>query len=399
MKIYIKGLNSCTQRKTNIAQYDDFLRGKGHTIVDTPEQSDLILLWSCGFRDDYRRYSLDTIQSFLQYQKRVIVCGCLPAIDAEALAALGVETYPWTDKERMANLFGGTQSELDSAAMPLGEPPLHLPIESFKQNFPDKIVSFRDQWIKVYIGEGCAYNCSYCSEKLAFPKLKSFPTEKIIESCRVLIQRHNCYRITLLSDCLGNYGLDTNLTLLDLVKEILSIDPRIELGLENLNPADFMNHFDAFMDIVKQNKVFTFSVPIQSTCDRLLKLMNRPYSSLDIQRIFCALRDSGFKELVTHLIVGFPTETDAEFFQTIDAVVSYAPKYVMLSKYLETSAMESSKIFPKVSDAVIRDRQARAIEALSSRKIICTYDDCSYMEEKFSQNHIYINKNMEFTNL
>ena len=65
MKIYLKGLNACVMRRQKLAQYHDYFAANDHVFVDSPKESDVIVLWTCGFRADHRDGSIKKIQEYL----------------------------------------------------------------------------------------------------------------------------------------------------------------------------------------------------------------------------------------------------------------------------------------------------------------------------------------------
>ncbi len=87
MNVYIKGLNACVMRKQKIVQYEDYLIANGHKIVPSPEDGNVILVWTCAFRSDHRDASVDKIQEYLTTYNdvKIVVTGCLPDISPELL--------------------------------------------------------------------------------------------------------------------------------------------------------------------------------------------------------------------------------------------------------------------------------------------------------------------------
>ena len=171
MKIFIKGLNSCTMRKQKLQQYQDFLANNGHEIVNDPHNCDKILVWTCAFREDVRDNSISEINKYQrEYDAEVIVGGCLPDIDADLLKKnFNGQVISWRDdKTKMENIFGNDGKSFDLSTI-FAEKNICDDTEKFRKENPDKDATFHDQFIKLVISEGCNYNCSYCSEKRAFP--------------------------------------------------------------------------------------------------------------------------------------------------------------------------------------------------------------------------------------
>ena len=86
MKVFIKGLNSCTMRNQKLQQYLNFLVTNGHEVVDTPEKSDVIVLWTCAYRGDVRDNSIFEIQRYeKQFEGEVIDCRLLTGYCAKVV--------------------------------------------------------------------------------------------------------------------------------------------------------------------------------------------------------------------------------------------------------------------------------------------------------------------------
>ncbi len=387
MNVFIKGVNSCTQRRINIGKYKQFIQQCGHKIVQNIDSCEVVLLWTCGFRGDFKQHSVNMIQA-LQKQKRVIACGCLPSIDEDAIRQLHIDYFSWKNENEILKYFGTGSKWFNDGETTVVEGPIPIALEEFCRQYPKKKVSFCDQFIKVYISEGCKYKCSYCSEKFAFPVFRSFDKELILKQCEKMVEKTNNYNIVLFGDSLGHYGEDLGYNLFLLIREILRIHPRIKVGLDNLNPADFLAYCDQYEELLANQSMFYLSLPIQSASQRMLELMKREYNVKDIEKIFKMLQKYNFKELVTHLLVGFPTETEDDFRQSINFILRYRPKYVLLSKYMETNIMDSYELVPKITNDITQARINEAVEKFNHDGIICNYDGCDYMQEKFQKEQI-----------
>ena len=119
MKVFIKGLNSCTMRNQKLQQYLNFLVTNGHEVVDTPEKSDVIVLWTCAYRGDVRDNSIFEIQRYeKQFEGEVIVAGCLPDIAPKLLSEKSSSrVINWRDDEdKMEEFFGANNVKLNQAS-------------------------------------------------------------------------------------------------------------------------------------------------------------------------------------------------------------------------------------------------------------------------------------------
>jgi tRNA A37 methylthiotransferase MiaB len=346
-------------RRQNISQYRDFLRACGHEIVDSAQNSDAILLWTCAFRADVCRNSLAQIKHYQEHyeEKRLVVAGCLPGIDAKALSSVFTgDVVNWRDdSKKMVEIFGPVPGDLADFSNIYIQAKLCEDSEDFRRKNPGKDATFPDQFIKLVIAQGCNHHCSYCSERLVFPPYHSFLLGQLVEHCRALILETGQTDIMLLADSVGEYGKDIGTNLPELMRALIEICPGVKIALNNLNLTDFITYYGDMREFIKLGRIKHLNLPIQSASSRILKLMNRDYSVADLHSVFSLFNDMQFKDFDTHIIVGFPTETDSDLKETIDFVLKYRPRYVLLNRYFETPAIPSAALPDKVSlDEVTR---------------------------------------------
>lgn len=377
MKIFIKGLNSCAMRKQKLRQYRNFLIANGHELVNRPEDSEAIILWTCAFRGDVRDNSLSEIKRYQkEFKAELIVGGCLPDIAADILKKeFSGRTLPWRDDKRKMPEFFGNNSKLEEIPSTFVEENLCDDVQKFRKENPDKDATFHDQFIKLVVSEGCNYQCSYCSERMAFPPYHSFSEDSLVDGCRAMVKKTGSYEIMLLADSLGDYGCDTNTNLPNLINKLVNIHPRLRIALNNFNPAGYVRFFDEMSKLLKRGVIRHLNLPIQSASARMLKLMNRPYTREDIDKIFELLNKVGFKEFDTHVIFGFPGETEVDFDETLQFILKYKPKYVLASGFMEASGMPAYQLPGKISQQQKRDRLRKFYEQVSVAGIICNTDE------------------------
>jgi len=387
MKVFVKRLASCIQRNEKIQQYRDFLLSQGHEIVKNPNESDIIIIWTCAFRTDARDNSLQYIQQMEnEYQNKVIAIGCLPDIDPVNLhLSYSGKSIGWREEQKLFSLFS-SKSNNDPIDRPVYiEPPVCDDIEAYKRNNKSADLHFYDQFIKLVICEGCPYKCSYCTERLTFPKFKSFPINEIIQSSSDMIKKTSCRTFAFLGDCTGEYGNDIGSSIIQLINNICSLDDKINIALSNFNIKNYMDYFDDFNSLIGRRKIFHINLPIQSGSDRVLQQMERPYCVSDIIAVFNSFKDMDFNSFDTHIIVGFPGETDEDFNKTIELLLLFKPKYVLISAYLETLKVTSYNYGNKVNQEVINERIRKAVSIFSENNIICNYEGSDLINSRFAR--------------
>ena len=368
--------------------YSKFLTDNGHELVDDPSASETIIVWTCAFREDVRDNSIAQLAHYERnFSARVIAAGCLPGIDADLLKKnFGGEIVVWKEDDRhMESLFGCPNHRYKEILSVFAEVPACHDIEKFKAEHPDMDVTFQDQFIKLVISEGCSFECTYCSERLAFPRFRSFPADTLVKACQDLVEQSGCRDVILLADSLGEYGKDIGSSLPELLHRLRDEIPDITYALNNLNLHNFIEYADEMSWFINRGYIKHLNLPIQSASPRVLKKMNRAYSREDMDKVFGLLNEIRFAAYDTHLIVGFPGETEDDFAESIRFVIRHHPQYVLLSKFMESPRAAASGFGDKISQQTVILRIKRAEKIFSEAGIICNAEKGALVEDRFNR--------------
>ncbi len=353
MKVCVIGLNSCGMRNLKINQYKDFFTVYGWKVVDSPNEADIIYVWTCGFREDVRQNNLAVIKQMLAEhgKEKVYVMGCLPGIDSRGLNKLELtNVVPWKDDA----VLGMRRLKLDKIPLKLYAPQLHKGNEK----------PYVGKYVQIYISEGCRWNCAYCSEKLAFPTYREFPRERIIRT--VVEQTEECKEIVLLGDDTGSY---TDFP--GLIREIHSAAPDVKIAIQDFNPIYFLKYYTEMVRFIVGGLIVHLQIPYQSASNRILSGMNRPYSRYTLDKIFGKLNELNFTEIDSHILVGFPGETRKDFNESVSFALRYNPKYMLINKFMAMPGMPAFDLPDKVSEET-KERRALAAETMFRKAgIIC----------------------------
>jgi tRNA A37 methylthiotransferase MiaB len=377
MRVFLKGLNSCGMRRADVRRYRDFLAASGHELVADPAASDLVLLWTCAFREDQRQNALAEIERYVrEYRAAVVVAGCLPDIDPETLRArFSGRVIGWRDEQpALEALFATGGPSLAQMPRLLGEPRLCDDVDRFRRENPDRDAAFIDQFNKLFIAEGCRFECSYCTERLAFPPYRSFPEDDLVAECRRLVAATGAHDVVLLGDSIGDYGHDIGTTLPRLMHRLQEAEPRLRLAIQGLNPAHFLRFFDELVGFVERGEILHLQLPIQSASDRILRLMQRPYDQAGIEKVYGALGALGFHAYDSHIIIGFPGETEADLEETLEFLLRHRPNYVLASGFMATPRAAAHHLPDQVAHDVKLARLRLAERRIKDAGIICNAD-------------------------
>lgn len=208
----------------------------------------------------------------------------------------------------------------------------------------------------VQISTGCVNCCTYCSTKLIKGNLKSFSIEEICEDVKNLV-KDGCKEIWLTSQDTACYGQDIGTNLPELLKKVCEVEGDFLVRLGMGNPKHFKNMIEELIEAFKHPKMFKFlHIPVQSGNDDILRKMNRGYNSQEFMAIIKQFREAIPKITIsTDVIVGFPSETEEQFNDSVRLIEEIRPAVLNISRFV---AREGTKAFdlPQIHGEVKKDR-------------------------------------------
>ena len=131
-----------------------------------------------------------------------------------------------------------------------------------------------------------------------------------------------------------------------------------------MNPFSVADIVPEMIDVLRLPRIYRFAhIPVQSGSDRILGLMNRPYTGQEYAALIGRLRD-GIPDMTfsTDYIVGFPTETDSDFRLTMENLRLCRPLKVNITRFSARPGTPAATM-PEVPGPVKRER-SRALTAL-----------------------------------
>ncbi len=212
------------------------------------------------------------------------------------------------------------------------------------------------------IQDGCDRFCSYCLIPYARGRSRSKPLEDIDKELKVLSE--NGYKeIVFVGINLSDYGKGTEHSLPDALKladKYKSIE-RVRLG--SLEP----DHIDEKMiKGLKEVKKLCpqFHISVQSGCNNVLKKMNRHYSAEEYENLCKELRET-FTDatITTDILVGFPTETEEDFKETVEFAKRVKFERAHIFPYSVREGTVAAKM-PQLTNAV-KDKRAKHLSMIT----------------------------------
>lgn len=213
----------------------------------------------------------------------------------------------------------------------------------------DKYTPYHRFLLKVQ--SGCTQNCTYCIVPKKRPYLYSLPISDAIKTIKKIENIYDEVIITGVNLIQYQYGFS------NLIEKILQ-ETKIKLisfGSIPLNCID-----EKFIELLSNKRISHFlHIPIQSGNNRILKLMHRPYDRTKIMETFKKLKTCTFG---TDIIVGFPTETEQEFQDTLTLCQKIGFKKIHTFRYSPRPDTEAKDLFefsPKIPKAELKERSVK----------------------------------------
>ena len=186
----------------------------------------------------------------------------------------------------------------------------------------------------VQTARGCVNRCAYCITRNARGPLRSFPEDKIKREIERLVSL-GAVEIQLTGQDLSAYGMDSGTSLAELLTGIGSMEGEFFVRVGMMNPSTIIPQLDELIDAFSGDKIFSFAhLPVQSGSDKVLSGMKRGYTSGDFRDIVSAFRrkDPDVR-ISTDFIVGYPTETEEDFLQTLSLFEGTRPTKVNITRF------------------------------------------------------------------
>lgn len=216
----------------------------------------------------------------------------------------------------------------------------------------------------VKIQDGCEQNCSYCIVPLVRGCYRSVSTESILDTVEKLVS-NGFEEIVLTGIHIGKYGVDSdgNCTLTVLLELILNSTAIKRIRLSSIEINELTPELIEVIRVNKDRIAPHLHMPLQSGSNRILELMNRPYTR---QYFLDKIKDIGEKigdiAITTDIIVGFPEESETDFNETIDMAKKIGFSKMHVFKFSPRANTPASLMKKQISEIVKSDRSHTAIK-------------------------------------
>ena len=311
------------------------LEGMGAAAAKDGERADIVVFNTCCIRDTAERRALGNI-GVIKGEKRkdpsliIAVCGCMT--QQEGAAETIKERYPYVDivlgTRNIFRLPEEIKRVQDArAAMKKRSDKRYRAFDTeYAEDYlaldgatPVTRTSFPNAWVNIIYG--CNNFCTYCIVPYVRGRELSRPMPAVLDEVKRVVDE-GYKEITLLGQNVNSYGHDLSggESFEALLRAIDRIDGKFRVRFMTSHPKDLTDGVIAAM--AESDKICSnIHLPVQSGSDKVLRDMNRRYTrdryfSL-IEKLRAAMPDIG---ITTDVMVGFPTETEEDFADTMDLV-------------------------------------------------------------------------------
>ena len=392
------------------------LHDRGYEFTDNEEEADIIVINTCGFINDAKEESINTILEMAKYKennlKALIVAGCL----VERYKNEILQELPEIDAIVGTTAFDKICDVVDDVLADKK----HNELESInKMCRPDvkRIITTGGYYSYLKIAEGCDKHCTYCSIPMIRGAYRSVPMDELVKEAEYLAD-NGVKELIIVAQEITVYGKDLygEKKLPELLHRLCKIPGIQWIRLLYCYPEEIT---DELIETIRTEKKIChyIDMPIQHASDKILKAMGRRTNNAELRNIISKLRkEIPYICLRTTLITGFPGETEEDHQILLDfidemefdrlGVFTYSPEEDTKAASLDNQVDEEVKLCRKdeimeLQQEISMDKSERLvgkeieviIEGKASDEDV--YVGRSYMDAPSVDGYVFINSEEE----
>lgn len=340
----------------------------GYSLAEKREDAELIIFNTCAIREGAEDRVFGNVGALKKLKKKkpniiIAVCGCMT--QKETTANHIMRTFPFVDI--VIGTFNLPNFEYYVNAVKKGRQLEILQEGDIDETVPYKRTSGENAWVNIM--QGCNNFCTYCIVPYVRGREKSRSEENILKEIREVVAEGKYKKITLLGQNVNSYGKDLvpAVSFAQLLRDICAIPGDFKLWFMTSHPKDLTD--DVIDVIASEEKILKdIHLPAQSGNNRILNLMNRRYTREKYLGIIKKIREKIPNcRITSDFIVGFPTETEEEFQDTMSLVDEVKYDSIFAFMYSPREGTVASRMDGQVPQEI---KQRRVNELLALEKKI-----------------------------
>ena len=354
------------------------LKNRGYEIVDNEDIADVVLLNTCSVREQAENKALGKTGHLIKRKKKnpkfiVGIMGCM----AQNRGSEILDTLPDLDLIVGTQKFHHVPDYLDKISKGKVSPkPAFIDLDE-ENGSQDQIRNHSSGKIVkasafVSIMQGCNMKCSFCIVPKTRGKERYRSIQSIIDETHELVEG-GTKEVTLLGQIVNAYGrgslpkVNNKTPFVQLLEKLNDIDGLERIRFTSPHPISFG---DDLIDCYKYlPKLCEHAhLPMQSGSDKILKIMNRPYTRVRFLEIVNRLRSThSAMRISTDVIVGFPGETEHDFELTKSTFKESDFEMAFIFKYSERSGTKAVNLSNVVPTEIKERRNQELLSMLRSQ--------------------------------
>ncbi len=314
------------------------------------DDSEIVIINTCGFIDNAKQESIDTILNFTDAKKngkvsKVFVTGCLS------------ERYK-----------GDLEKEIPEVDAYFGTKELPRLLKTLKADYKkellgERILTTPTHYAYLKIAEGCDRPCSFCAIPIMRGKHRSTPIEDLVLHAESLVQK-GVKEIMLIAQDLTYYGLDLykKRNLSELLRKLSDVEGIEWIRLHYAFPAGFPMDV---IDVMKERKNICnyLDIPLQHGSTKILKSMRRGITREKTELLVNTIREKIPDICIrTTLIAGYPGETEEDFQEMYDWVERTRFDRLGIFTYSHEENTHAYNLIDDVPDTIKQSRANKIME-------------------------------------
>lgn len=327
---------------------------KGYKIVEFEQIADVYIINTCTVTNSGDKKSRQIIRKAKSQNQNsiVVVVGCYAQTAKEEIEKIeGVNIIIGTkDRNKIVDIVSNYKKEEGIIN--------HVEniMDTYKfEEFPLKQMKGRTRaYLKIQ--DGCNQFCSYCIIPYARGPIRSRQPEDILKEVKNLVD-NGFKEIVLAGIHVASYGKDLkNIDLLKITKMVHNIEGLERLRFSSIEPNILTDNF--LNELKNLNKVCThMHLSLQSGCDKILKSMNRKYTTKEYLDSVLKLKEN-IKDIAitTDLIVGFPGETIEDFNETCEFIKKVGFSKIHVFPYSQKKGTKAYSMKEQISSEIKSER-------------------------------------------
>lgn len=342
----------CSASKADGEIISGILKDQGYKISSNEYDADINVIVTCSVKDVTEHKMVHRIRHLSNTNKPLVIGGCLPQADrffverlTESASLIGPNSIDKVGEIVNLSLKGQRNTFLDDT----NTEKINLP--KIRQN---PIIGI------IEIASGCLSECSFCQTKLAKGMLQSYRIGSILQQLKRDLEE-GVKEIWLTSTDNGCYGKDIGSSLPELIDKCSKFDYDYKIRIGMMNPMYIPNMLDDLVDVIVNNdRVYNYlHIPVQSGSPDVLREMKRPNTERIFTDIVQKFRSKSKRfSIATDIIIGYPTETENDFDQTLELLRKTKPDFVNVSKFSSRPGTKARHL-KKIPDQILKDRIKR----------------------------------------